>query len=373
MFSKLISLFTYLDIYGRNVELYINSYTKVRSKFGAFLSLIILIFSFYLFLDAFRNWIENKSLKIISSSHAYTVSELLSMKNPISFSLDYQNYNLYVSMTARLPNKTTLNYDSLQRYFTQYFYYYGHKGEVLEIPFNKCSIGKQSEFLLQPKIDAEEEVFNNTSCLNEKIIMGLFPDNKNMVVNLTSLSYSIERCKNSTENGNFCVSNDEFYNVLPYVKIQMSIPNSIYDFNDATSPRKRTYNYQFYTLDPYLIKVYNNRLMPVILKTDIGTISDEMELDSIDFNVENVNHEISIKNYGDDLFFAYNFSLGFTELTYYRKNEKIYQIVGNFGGIINILFLLGKIICYYYNMLVMKHKLINMSFENLEKVDQPNL
>ena len=110
--------------------------------------------------------------------------------------------------------------------------------------------------------------------------------------------------------------------------------------------------------------------MPTAMKTDIGIFSEEYSADTLDFNTDSFFSESFSRDATNDVFFTYYFELSLNQQTYFRKNEKFYQLAGNFGGMINILFIVGRILCYTYNLLVLKHQLINISFENLEKKEK---
>ena len=197
--------------------------------------------------------------------------------------------------------------------------------------------------------------------------MGLFTDEANNVINQSIITYKIMKCQNSTQNNNSCASNEDIAQLLKYVSIQATIPKSVYDFNNIANPRKRTYDYQYYHLDYNLLKWFSGTLMPVYLETDVGIIYDEYKEDSVDYNVENLQYETNIRNENDNILFQYDLYFGYDQLIYYRRNQKIYIFIANFGGIINIFFLFGKIICSFYNHLVFLHELINIAFENLDK------
>ena len=103
------------------------------------------------------------------------------------------------------------------------------------------------------------------------------------------------------------------------------------------------------------------------LKSDFGVWSGNYELNSVDFNLDHLFYETSIRNtLKNDVLMNYYLWFGFNMQTYYRQNTKLTDIIGNFGGTVNILLTFGKLICWFYNLIVMKHKLINMAFNKQE-------
>ena len=110
--------------------------------------------------------------------------------------------------------------------------------------------------------------------------------------------------------------------------------------------------------------------MPVFLETDRGLFQEDYVLDSVDFNAEKITSESMMRSSTDSILLEYALQFGTSQQFYYRKNSKIYQILGNLGGIINLLLLIGGVICKSYNSLVLKYELINQSFENLEEKEK---
>ena len=116
-----------------------------------------------------------------------------------------------------------------------------------------------------------------------------------------------------------------------------------------------------------MTKVYTATVKPTFLKTDYGFIHDDYFLETTDFNIDTLNSETLIRNTEDDPLFYLDLSVGFDHQIYYRKNLKIYVFIANFGGIVNILLIFGKIIARSYNKMVFKYQLMNIAFTNLEK------
>ena len=53
-----------------------------------------------------------------------------------------------------------------------------------------------------------------------------------------------------------------------------------------------------------------------------------------------------------------------------RTNQRLKDLLENFGGIVNILFIVGRFLCYSYNLWVLKYKLINIQFANLDSLER---
>lgn len=286
IFFGILSLFSYLDLYGTNVNLLIENKRKVKSKFGGFISLLVISISLYLLALNIISWRNNENLQIISSSQSFNTN-YLSKNGNISYTLDSSNYFLYFHPSASLPNGSYFYYYNLKRYFVQTIDYTDENLILSNGSLKGCSNSGQLAFL-EDKI-LIKLLFKaplNKYCLDKPYKMGLFRDieNNQDVVRSPSLSYKIHKCRNSTANNFSCASNSEIKAMLQFITISIFIPDSRFDFNNIQKPRKRAFELQKYHLDFNSLKWFTARLSPVELLTDEGIWEEEYKLDSIDFN-----------------------------------------------------------------------------------------
>lgn len=292
------------------------------------------------------------------------MTELIMRQESYSYTFDPSNFEINFVVSALFPNGTMIGWEALQRYFQQNYFYINSLGTVQSLGFQKCLIENHRIFLEEDSSDLTPNFTSSWSvCLTKKLKMGLFTDFERNVVNQSVISFVISKCENSTKNNNSCASDEEIEEILKFTQVQATIPKSVYDFNNPINPRKRTFDYQFYHLDLGLMKYFTGQITPIYLKTDHGIVSEEYLLDSVDFNLENLLYETMLRKNEKDMF-KYDVYFGFVQQTFYRKNQKIYVFMANFGGIVNILLLLGKLIKNLYNKSVMKHELINIAFKN---------
>ena len=95
------------------------------------------------------------------------------------------------------------------------------------------------------------------------------------------------------------------------------------------------------------------------MKTDNGLLDENYELDSIDFNCEKQGYEMKIREDSNPYLFNYGFQFAFSQTIYHRQNLKLKDIMANGGGIMNILILIGKLVCLTYNSKIFKQKIFN--------------
>lgn len=364
-FLRFFTFLTYFDLYGIGINLYIDRKLLVKSRIGGITSIIVVVIAFYSLSLNLASWQNIQNLKIISSSQSTTPAQLLQNNVTSSYIFDSKNFYVYFTVYATLGNGTMLEYYDLDRYVTQKIIYSDEHRVVSTIPFENCLRRKQFEFLQQPYTGDPNKIAKTIICLKDDIKMGHFPDHKEQFINNPVISYTVLKCQNSTDNNFSCASNEEIQKLMPSIKIQVSTPQTNYDFNDPYNPRNRTWNNQMYHPDYNLVKWFSAALGTVAIKTDHGIMTEEYVSDTIDFNVNNLQYETMVRNVEEnEIFLQYDIKFGFNQLTYYRKNTKLTDIIGNFGGTFNLLMTIGQVLCTFYNVLLVRHKLINITFEN---------
>lgn len=373
IFLRFFSFFSFFDLYGKQFQFYIDRKRTVSSRFGGLISLIVLTLAFYTFGLNLYTWENFQNFKVISSSKSSSPAQLLASGQNFSFTFTHENYFLYFALSADLQNGTFLEYYDLARYFTPRMSYIDQNFFTIEIPLENCWKKKQFEFLQQPYEGDDNARGTKILCLKNDVLMGLMPNQTMQYILNPSLIYQVVKCRNSSENNFSCASEEQIEEMLPFVSLQVSIPKSAYDFRDTENPRKRNWDSQVIHLDYNLVKWYTGFLQQSYLMTDEGIWNEEYKEKSVDFNVENIQYEVSIRNNSNnDVLMKFGFHFGFNIQIYYLQNMKLTEIIGTFGGTINLLMSIGQIICNFYNGMIIKHKLINMAFENQTIFTEPN-
>ena len=202
----------------------------------------------------------------------------------------------------------------------------------------------------------------NRICIKDSFKMGLIPDVNTSTIKTPAFAFSLYQCANSSKNNNSCPSQPEIDYMIKYTTIQTSVPTTVYDFNNAKKPQKITYDYRIPTLDKSMKKKYNNFMTTSILYTDYGVISEEYRLQSTNFN-PNLEYDPNLRQEIDPLF-VYESELSMNFQIYYLKNLKLTEIAGSLGGLLNMIFLLGKMLCVTYNSIYMRFEMINSAFSH---------
>ena len=371
LFKRLEGFLIDIDMYGHRVDIYLDSKSLVKSRLGAFVSVFVLVICFINVYNDSSDWLSGANLQTISSSQSFSTLELMISNSSHSYDFDANNFNIYFVLTAHI-NDSYLLFETLKRYVSQKIIYQDYLGFNHNIDFEKCLFRNKQAFLLQDFDPKNNQTSPATICLsyNPKLLMGLIPEYNDGRVGIPSITYEISKCRNSSENNFSCASEDEIQDIIPFLTVQISHPKTIFDFKNYQNPRKRSYDTQYYALDYTVQKLYTGTLMPVYLYTDQGILNDDYVRDSLDFNQESLLQQSSMRTKDEDMMFSYCIQIGTDQQTYYRKNYKLMDVISNFGGTINIYFLVGQLISASFNQLLLKYKLINISFENLDKKQQ---
>lgn len=270
-------------------------------------------------------------------------------------------------MWADLQNHTQLSYRELKKYFT----FNLSVESDLDFPpssleYEDCHLRKTYEFLNLDYDNIPENATGRWSiCIKEPLKLGLIANQLKSIAISPTFNFEVMQCRNSSLNNNSCASSKEIKEIAKYISVQVSVPNTIYDFKNQTNPIKRVFKYESYVLDYGLKKIFLKNINPTYLYKDFGLFNDDFRLDSINFNLGQENIDFSIKkeeDSEDNVFFKYQFSISFQIDKYYIRNQKLDDIIGSFGGIISVLYSLGSFICIQLNRTLFISSLINSTF-----------
>ena len=360
----------FFDIYGQNVNLFINKKPKFYSSFSGLLSIGVIFIVSYLFVQFMISWFDGGKMTVITSSISLSISELLDQNKTLSYDFNYQNYYVYFVIVANLPNGSYFLTKDLEKFVSYNFTYYSIEEKYERLQADACLMQYEDIFLGfgQEKINEDEGLSKkNRICIKDSIKMGLFPDLPTKQLKQPEFFFSVYRCVNSTENNNSCASDEEIDEMLEFIQVQTSIPTTIYNFQKTGNPQSNFYDYQNIQLDNYLFKYYQNGLIPTFLYTDYGILNDDYRLMGTNFNPK-IFYDPKIRKKSDPLL-IFDFLVNQNFQIYYQENLKIDEIAGNLGGLMNIIFLLAKILCVTYNSIYLRFKIIKATFSNPVKTD----
>ena len=167
---------------------------------------------------------------------------------------------------------------------------------------------------------------------------------------------------NSTDNKNSCAAQEAIDEMIKYTTVQATVPTTLYDFKNTKKSQKNVYDYRNTKIEKSMVKFYKNQIITTNLYMDDGLLYDDYQLQSTNFN-PNIDYDPFIRNNSVDPLYMFVYTISFNTQNYYLRNQKINEIAGNLGGLINAIFLIGKLICIAYNSIYLKFKIIRTTFE----------
>lgn len=371
IFQKIGSILPFFDIFGQRVCLYINSKETATSKLGGFFTILIIFFCFYTFSKNYLSWVNGEQTQIVSSYNSFIIENLNEERPNFMFTLDSSNYYIYFIL-RRQANSGDLSYNKDLKRYLNYSVTYSDLGyPERDLELEKCSIRKTNTFLLKTNENLKEiNEINATSdvrmCMKDgqNVTMGTYYNEFDGLFHIPTLTYRVKRCVNSSENDFFCASSQEIEQVIKETYFQFGLPKSIFDFNKYSNPRKRIYDYKLYDLDSSFKQSFYGSLIPYYLITDEGSLTEDYKQNSVDFNLEQLQYQ-TLNTEDDDVLFEYSLLFDLNQQTFVRKNQKFYHLFGNLGGTLSLYIFIGKILVGFYNLLILNHNLVNLSFSNL--------
>ena len=127
---------------------------------------------------------------------------------------------------------------------------------------------------------------------------------------------------------------------------------------------------QIMTLDPKMSKVIGINIVPTHLYKDKGLFFEDYEEGEIYFDIEHFHYDSVTKKKSDgNHLLQIEFFLSAGEKSYYLVNYKWNDILGNLGGTLNIMLLVGQFFCGFYNYLLIKHLFAIYTFSFSKKED----
>ena len=365
-FLKICKFLRYFDLYGQSINLFVSKKKKFCTAGSGCISILIIILIFQYYKTLISSWVNRQNMTLIPSEISLSVTDLLARNASYNYTFDYTNYYLYFAIRGLSPEGKFIGNKDITKYLSTSFSYMNKLGNIIPLKDEGCNTQYQDIYLgLGDEVIRKDE--NKTSpnlhCIQNKLEMGLFPDPNLKTVNLSLLLFSINQCVNSSANNHSCASKEEIKKMLKYIQVQSSVPKTIYDFQ-SSQPNTNIYDYQLTFLDPFLTKNYNNAIIPTLLMTDEGLIDEDYKMNQINFNPD-ITYDPQVRDDSENLLFRMAFGVSFNMKVYRQKqNVKLSDVIGNMGGYLNLLFLMGKMICFAYNGMHLKIKIIKNTFNN---------
>ena len=261
--KNLQQFFKFFDLYGQNVNLFINKKPKFYTPFSGLISMAVISIILLTFTGYISSWINNEKITPIPSSNSYSSLELLAQNQIYEYEFNYENYAIYWVISATLPDGTYFGTNDLKNYYTYHIIKgdeYFNREELISEP---CKTDQMDIFLGMDEATIDQDrgkISTNRICIKDQFKLGIFPNTTIQYVVTSDLSFYMFPCVNSTSNNNSCASQEAIDEVIQYTLVQTSIPTTMYDFKNSKKLKKNVYNYHLTRLDKTLEKNYMNSL-----------------------------------------------------------------------------------------------------------------
>ena len=312
-------LFDVSDIFRLPVTLFLNGSVKISTFIGKFITVLIIGFLVY--------FLWNSDL--LQKTHPQILSKEVKLdRRPIIF-LNNDNFTLVVGLADSnndfMVDPTMFTFNLV--------YHQEINSEIIsqEYPLTLCE---------QKNVD-NNRFFNipikGTYCLPNEIykLEGYWDEDS-----INYLYIELIKCVNSTSNNNSCKSNDDINSFLQDYYLDIYIENPNVDYSNYENPFKREISIFYQKISFQLFKSIEFYLKPVIIYTDEGLFSETIES----------KNNLVVGDYMNDIGFSDIDSIYLATISIYssnqcnqisRKYQKIQDVLAQFGGICNVLIIIG--------------------------------
>jgi hypothetical protein len=353
-----------IDLFSRRLELYYNGKPEKTSRIGTIFTLI--------YVSIFLTIILYKLIKMLEKQNGTFYITYEYQKEPPSIKLT--NENFYGGFALENPETYDEFIDETIYYPKAYYKRaerHGNKWEwlVKEIELEKCQIEKFSP-IHREKFKGKE--LNNLYCFKEinETLMGHYSYD-----NYSLFFISLFPCVNNTENNKHCKPLEviDYYLKGTFVSIQMQdieLTPQNYDFPYIATAKDIYYTigkklFQEVQIFFQIVKVETDT--DIIGFTDFQSFKTEKLLKYDSMNVMSNIIENNIYETGES-FCNITLKLSNNILTQRRTYIKLFDILGNIGGLMEVIFSLLKIVSSFSTKIIYEESLVNNLFEfNLNK------
>ena len=331
---KVRQLILNCDFLGRTQPFTIAKKNYYQTYIGSFLSFVIVIVCTYFILSIGLATVKHKNPNVVHTTYSdENPSKILLTKNNFVFSLGLQNadYSLYVNESIY-----NIKFSIVSLYRTGDG---NTETNVRQIPLHRCT---ENNFTILNEYFALMDLAN-LYCVNTEedlYLEGEFGQEK-----WTYFDFQFNKCVNTTENNNTCMSSEEIANRLDggYMGVFMNDitilpknykePSHMFGKNVFTTFSAREY------AD---IWIYIKRLE---VSTDNGFIFDSVHTKSY-FAYESLQVQKDYRNANN--FLSVKVRLSQSREVYDRSYDKLQTIAADLGGIMKVCLIVGKVLVYYF-------------------------
>ena len=362
-------ILSYLDCFGTTFSFYIEKNRKFYTKLGGILTLLSLIFGLIVFIFINLDDIFHHNPNSTTSTKRENIRKIKFGEEKIWIPWRITNYE-----------SETINHKGIL--FPIIYYYKGIRNNSSShlqisheiINYKLCNETSMAENANQYMIDVD---LDQIYCIDmDDLNIGGSWDSDFIYY----IEFDLYNCKNGEdydERNENCTTYEEIKEITgknDSLDFQMYYPVVHYQPMNKTTPIFVKYTDYFYHLSRFSNKIDRIYLQQHILKDDIGWITKNEKLYSYWGSVS-LNGDSYAKGNGTDLiiegstsrFYSFNIYLKSDIIYYNRTYKKMFLIIANGLPLVNIIFIIFKVIAKIFKISSGNKKLTELLFENLQR------
>jgi hypothetical protein len=341
--------FIYLDIFGAKPRFLIDGYKSQRSYIGAFFSIVCILCVFLFFTYYFHQILSHKKPTMVVSNLIDDVPEKYWFGDDfmLAISLQYPNYTNFINENVYVLKI----YDVEYKFLEDNSYEFHEK----EIPYTICS---NYTFKVLPEYYHELNL-KQLYCVN---FTGHFLEGEYGQKKWRTINFKFNKCKNSTNSN--CLTQEEIEKQLEGGYVDIFMTDQTIDPKNYKNPTKIYGKNIFNSINGREYMDYWIYLKRMDIQTDNGILFDNIiEKSVIAFEKATaMKYTLQTEN-----FLQVIFRISINKDLYDRSYMKLQEAAGGIGGVVKIVFTIGKALNYLSKIILYKNYLLqffNMDYFN---------
>ncbi|KAL4465518.1 hypothetical protein ABPG72_001621 [Tetrahymena utriculariae] len=361
----MINIFSKLDIYGVGLSLRYNQDQYFQTKFGGVITLIVVFLIGVQIIFSLKEMIDKKNPQVIQSEQYNSNPERFDMKfDTFNFCLGVQHSGNYSHYVDESIYEIIARQQIMQRVFNDSSQQFEQKYTFVDIPMKPCT---HSSFSIQETQEYFQKLpgVNRMYCLNniqqELFIQGNYDQNESGIITIT-----FKKCSNKV----YCRQTDEIDKILAhsfvaFYSTDITINSKKYD------PFVTIGRDLFWNVSPTVAKDAYIFYRNVYIENNEGLFFSEVnqqrattfsyQQEQIIFDENSYFLTIQLRNEKQK------------QTLIQRNYKKFDRFLADIGGIAKALIMVGWIICFPLNRLMLNEKLMNDLFNFQQKRDLPQM
>ena len=368
-FLFISEILKYFDCFGARFNFYIEKNRKLYTPLGGILTLLSCIFGILIFvyinLDDFLHNLPDSTTSSEKKNHRI---------------IKFKEEKIWIPWRIRDFGGKTVNHTNL---FYPIIYYYkgirdnGLKSMITSYEFINYKLCNETSMVNNSYLYMIDIELDQLYCIDmEELNMGGSWDSDFLFL----VTFDLYACKNGIdydENNKNCTSYEKIAEIAGNnncFEFEMYYPVVHYQPINKTIPIFIEYTNYFYHLSRFSNKIDRLYLQQHILKDDKGWISKEEKIysrwgsASLNGDSYSTGEEKDLMNEGStSRFYSFNIYLKSDIVFYNRSYKKIYLIIADGLPIINVVFIIFRIIAKIFKISSVNKKLTELLFENLKE------